>query len=217
MKKTILTIALSVASVAAFAQGKLTLGNDANHLIQFSSVAESNSLAVVAAGRVGAPVGQINGTADVAGAGLSSLTLQLFGGTSAGSLTLRTTLVGALMGNAVFADGRIGNTTLNATAMAGLPGGSQAFFQLQFFSTAAGSFSAAVQDDAHGWYYGASPIFSVVPGATLPSSMVSAGAPSLSTWAAGPVVLVANPVPEPSSMALAGLGAASLLIFRRRK
>ena len=39
-------------------------------------------------------------------------------------------------------------------------------------------------------------------------------APGLNNW---PVDLVMTPVPEPATFALAGLGAAALLIFRRRK
>ena len=211
MKKTLVTLALALASIASFAQGKLTLGNDANHLVRYNVDVGSNSPAF--APRAGLPVGQILGTND----GFSSLTLQLLGGTSAGSLTLRTTLVGAAMGNAIFADGRIANLALGSVAMALLPGGSPAFFQIVFFSTAAGNFGAAQTDVNNSWYSGSSPVFSVVPGATLPSSMVSAVAPSFSTWAAAPVVLSANPVPEPTSMALAGIGAAAMVIFRRRK
>jgi hypothetical protein len=44
--------------------------------------------------------------------------------------------------------------------------------------------------------------------------------PTPSAFGTGPGLIggfVVNPVPEPSSLALAGLGAASLLLFRRRK
>ena len=40
------------------------------------------------------------------------------------------------------------------------------------------------------------------------------GAPAMDNW---PVDLVMTPIPEPGTFALAGLGAAALLIFRRRK
>lgn len=49
--------------------------------------------------------------------------------------------------------------------------------------------------------------------ATLPTLPAFGGSVGIQ----GGFTLVAPPVPEPTSMALAGLGAASLLVFRRRK
>jgi hypothetical protein len=186
MKKTLLTLALVVSTVAAFAQGKITLGNDSLHLITDG----------------GAPL-PLNG--------FTGLTLQLMGGTSAGSMILQTTLVGAAINSLAVDPGRINNTTYT---MVGVGTGVQASLQLLFFSTAAGSYGAASQPGS-GFRSGASPVFTVTTGSFAYNSIVLHGAPGLSTWADAP--LVVPQVPEPSSMALAGLGAASLLLFRRRK
>jgi hypothetical protein len=66
----------------------------------------------------------------------------------------------------------------------------------------------------NGAYAGLSTIIQVTPSLSpaVPAPMFSVVAGSVSAW--NGVTMV--PVPEPSSMALAGLGAASLLIFRRR-
>lgn len=186
MKKTLLTLALVASTVAAFAQGKITLGNDSLHLITAG----------------GAPV-PLNG--------FSGLTLQLMGGTSAGSMTLQTTLVGNAINNLAVDPGRINNTTFT---MVGVGTGVSAFLQLLVWDTAAGSYANASADPLT-WKAGSSPVFTVTTGSFAFNSIVLHGAPGLSTWADAPLSI--TPVPEPTSVALAGLGAASLLLFRRRK
>jgi len=187
MKKLLITLALVATTAAAFAQGKILLGNDAAHLVTIG----------------GTPIPQVGGW--------SQLTLQLMGGTSAGSLVVQTTIVGDLNANVGLVDGRFANRNFT---MVGVAGGATAFLQILIFDTAAGSFAAA-SAPASGFRYGSTDIFTVVTGSFANNPITAHIAPSLSTWADGPVVV--NPVPEPSSMALAGLGAASLLIFRRRK
>jgi hypothetical protein len=188
MKKTLLTLALVVSTVAAFAQGKITLGNDSLHLIT-------------------------DGSAPVPLNGFTDLTLQLMGGTSAGSMVLQTTLVGNAINSLAVDPGRINNTTFT---MLGVGTAVQATLQLYFFSSAAGSYQNALNNP--GLYRsGASPVFTVTTGSFAYNSIVLHGAPGNSTWADAPLVVPGGVVPEPSSMALAGLGAASLLLFRRRK
>jgi len=187
MKKTLLALALVATTVASFAQGKIILGNDSLHLFTDGS----------------APIAQVGGW--------SSLSLALMGGTSAGSMTLQTTLVGDLIGNTGLPDGRIGNRNW---AVTGVGLGATAWLQLVFYSTAAGDATTALNSPTL-YRYAASPVFSVVTGSFANNSIVLHSAPGSSTWADG--ALVIPQVPEPTSMALAGLGAASLLIFRRRK
>jgi len=95
--------------------------------------------------------------------------------------------------------GRINNKTFT---LAGVGTGVQAFLQLNILNTA----TAQV--------VGSSPVFSVTTGSFAFNSIVLHGAPGNSTWADAPLNVVT--VPEPTSMVLAGLGAISLLAFRRR-
>lgn len=168
-------MALAAITVASFAQGKITIGNDSLHLL---------------ADEGGTPLSQ---------ATLATMSLTLMAGTSAGSMTLQTTIVN--IGNPAFDAGRIKNVTFN---LIGVPTSSQASMQLFFFDTATGTTLT-----------GNTAVFTMTTGAFANNSIVAPGAPSFSTWAAGPVTVSA--VPEPTSMALASIGAASLLLFRRRK
>jgi len=180
-------MALVATTVASFAQGKIILGNDSLHLITDGT----------------APIAQTGGW--------TSLSLVLMGGTSAGSMTLQTTIVGDQIGNIALNDGRINNRNWT---MIGVGTGVSASLQLLFFETAAGSYNAAATPGS-GFRSGSSPVFSVVTGSFANNSIVLHSAPGNSTWADAP--LLVPQVPEPSSMVLAGLGAASLLLFRRRK
>jgi len=146
----------------------------------------------------GLPIPQAGGWTDV--------TFQLMGGPSSGSMVLQTTIVGDAIGSALLNDGRMANRNFN---MVGVGLGAQATLQLLFFPTAAGSYAAAAASGLGG----ATQMFTVTTGSFANNSIVLHGAPGNSTWVDGPVPVV---VPEPTTMVLAGLGAASLLMFRRR-
>lgn len=195
MKKTLAILAICAVAVGAFAQGKVTFGNGPTHLVQIDNRAgfyKASETPGTAATQIG------NGTAV-----MGSLTAQLWAGTSAGSLTLQSTLNPA--GLAGLADGRLANVAVTLT---GVPAGN-AFFQILLFETGAGSYTAA-QNGANLWY-GASPVFQGAAGSFAPTPI-----DSMAGWAAGPMILSAT-IPEPSTFVLAGLGVASLLLFRRRK
>ena len=132
--------------------------------------------------------------------GWNNLTMQLWGGTNYSSMILQTSFVGAAIGNPFFPDGRINNTTF---ILNGVAGGQVATLQLRFLRTSDFTFS------------GATPIFTVTAGTFAYNSIVRSGAPSYSTWPAGHI-MVPN-WPEPNSFSLAVLGAASLLVFHRRR
>ena len=195
MKKTLVLLATFAVAVGALAQGKVTFGNGPSHLI----VIDTRAGFYKATETPGAAATQIG----VGTAVMGTLTAQLWAGTAAGSLTLQSTLNPA--GFAGLADGRLANVGVTLT---GVPAGN-AFFQVLLFETSAGSYHAAL--NGVNLWYGQSPVFQAAAGSFAPTPI-----DSMAGWAATPMVLSAN-IPEPSTFVLAGLGVASLLLFRRRK
>jgi hypothetical protein len=197
MKKTLLTLALVAASVAAFAQGKVTFGNDSLHLFTLGQVLPGDT-----AGPIGVsplPSGR-------------SLIAILYAGTSAGSMTLQTSYV-LDANNWGPTEGRM---VSRGIILAGVPGAAVGTFNIVISDVAGAVGSAFVPGAAaNAFYYGTTGNFTATPGASISYPGLVSGTPAGSTWT--PAALVVNAVPEPSSMVLAGLGAASLLLFRRRK
>lgn len=200
MKKTLLSLALVVTAAAAFAQGKVGFSNDSTRVFTLGTVVGTDA----------AFAGQGIPTAGLPSGGLSAI---LYAGTSAGSLSLQTAI--PLTGTSIIAPGRMATKNVVLT---GVPGSASASFQIVIVSTAAAQVANIVggavnaETFAGTTYFGTSGLFTFTPGASVTYPVIYAGT---STWASGP--LQVNAVPEPTSMALAGLGAASLLIFRRRK
>jgi hypothetical protein len=203
MKKLVVTMVAVVACVSAFAQGKVIFGNDSNHLVtlgnasQLSAAPQWLSLAGLACPQIGGPGAYTMG----------NLTAELWAGTSAANLALAMSLPAD--GLAGLPDGRFNNhNTILASGLSGT-----VTFQIRVWETVAGSWTAASTQP--GFVSGESPVFTAVSGSLLYNPLTLPGAPSNSTWANGPILLTS--VPEPSTFALAGLGIAGLLIFRRRK
>jgi hypothetical protein len=202
MKKTLAILATCAVAVGAFAQGKVTFGNDANHLVtvindgaRLTASGKSATLAGLAAPQIGA-----------ANNVMGLLKAELWAGTSAGSLSLQSTLNPA--GLAGLADGRLGNTGVTLT---GIAGGATGFYQILIYEASAANYAAA--QAGAGLWYASTAVFSGAAGGFAPTPLTS-----MASWTQGPVTLNANPVvPEPSTFVLAGLGLASLLLFRRRK
>ena len=192
MKKTLLTLALVAVTAASFGQGKISMLNDATRLVTWSNVVKNAD-----SGLVGSPV--LN-----SGTG-ATLLVDLYGGLTAGTMVLQTTTTISA------APGLFGPINFLST---GVPGGTVGTFQVQVRES---SFATAAAAFAGQGYYGFSPIFTFKPSSTIAfNSIINAGGTALSTWGAGPILVTAN-VPEPTSMALAGIGAAAMVIFRRRK
>lgn len=128
---------------------------------------------------------------------------QLWGG-PAGSAESALTAQGAT--TSFFTGAGAGYFAGGPRTVTGVAGGSVAVLQVRVWNTAAGATWAEANANPLG-IVGASGLVNItlsVPPATPPNMV------GLTSWA---VV----PVPEPSSFALAGLGAAAMLIFRRRK
>jgi hypothetical protein len=200
MKKLILTLALVSVSAVAFGQGRVFIAND-NHLVQLTTDTSLLLPADIPSAGKAIPVPGDSGGLIPSG---KTIVFGLYGGTASTSLSLLTT-VPLSLDDLSITDGTVsGGTFLMPTIAAGSP----AFFQVAAWDSAfADPFLAAAGLS----YSGISAIFSSTPAAA------PAPAPSIDNapgW--GPVVLTAV-VPEPSTFALAGLGAAALLIFRRRK
>jgi hypothetical protein len=180
MKKAFSLILLLAMTSPAFAQGKLGFFNDPTRLIYFTP--DNWALAWPDADKIvgGFPLAGSSaytgpGSTIAALAGFPSFTVGLFGGATAGSLTLRATTT---MADVNFA-GEV--NPVNVT-FADLPAGVPAYFQVQVFDSRATSASGAWD---MGGYAGESPIFTAVPQASVYSPIYQTSAPVSSTWAAG--------------------------------
>jgi len=202
---------MAAVSAAAFAQGKVNvIGDTASPIILGGNVRAAD------ASLVGQPVG--NSTPLPSGV---TLVAGLYGGTSSSSLFLYsfTTLnVAANPAGTIPAF----HVALNAGATPGAPaipgiasgtaiGASTPWFQVRIWDGAASDYATAV---AQNLYVGSGALFQLNPGPSL--SYTSTAPPGAnSSWTDGAIVV--QSVPEPGTFALAGLGAAAMLIFRRRK
>jgi hypothetical protein len=213
MKKLVLTAVASLACLAAFAQGKISFQNNSAHLVYYDPSRVSD--VSLAGGAVFN--GVLNGTNGMP----TGYTLMgdLYIGTSSSSLSL------------------ISSTTFSASPGAfssmsvqvpGIVGGTSVFVVAQVrdsASTPEAVWTPGFQGAGLNWY-GASSEFSFVLGTSAiayPAMWSTAGTWAAGSWPMGQYgpnytgAIAVAPVPEPTSFALMGLGAASLLIFRRRK
>lgn len=195
MKKTLITLSLVVATTAAFAQGKVNLANDVNSPITLDIAAKVMAADAGVAGAAVATTGPLPSGISLK-VGLYSI--------SGTTYTLQGSTVINPTGGTGYDAGTISPTKIVLT---GVPGGTAANFQVKIWDNAFASPELSTT------YYGENTVFSMVPGMSIAYPNTYNGGST--TWKAGPIVV--SVVPEPSTMALAGLGAAALLIFRRRK
>jgi hypothetical protein len=214
MKKTLLTLALVGATAAAFGQGRVAMVLDGGSAITLSALPGYYLPADAAFAGMQVP------TSGPLPSG-SILMVGLYCGTSSTSLALQ--YAEAL--NPAGGTGQPPGVILahNVQLASGLPGAVAAyFFQLRIWSGAYSSYEAASTAIAGGAmeYAGENNLFTMTPGTFIYNAITTQGG---TTWAAvgnestTAFNLTAYNVPEPATFALFGLGAASLLILRRRK
>lgn len=139
-----------------------------------------------------------------------TLVAGLYAGTSSGSLSLYAPNaggVGYVMNGAAVDPGVIPITQVKLTSPF-IGGGTAVFAQIKVWQSGYSSYEAQVSALGDVGYLGHSPVFSVVAGNTPYTST----APQLLA-----PITVSAVVPEPTVAAIAGLGLASMLIFRRKK
>jgi hypothetical protein len=212
MKKLVLTAVASLACLGAFAQGKIGFATDSLHLTYW----------------VG---GALNGSAvnsDNMSPGIGGVAAYLYMGTSSSALSLySSTTFGALASGP--GKWTLMNVAANANAATGapaIPSGS-VFVEIAVLSTekaAPTTFDAAAFSTfaAHGtsseitFNLGTSVTYPVLTGPNSGGTW-AAGLLNMDQYGAGSRGAIGVAVPEPATFALAGLGAAAMLIFRRRK
>lgn len=217
MKKTLLTVSLVGASLAAFAQGKVNVLNDSLSLVVLTTDATKYKAADASQG--GQPIG--NSAALLSGIVLDA---GLYGGTSSTALFLysfTTMNVAANPGGTIPAFHTVlnANATTGAQAIPGIPGGTAIgpntpYFMVKIWDNSFANYDAAVAAQA---YVGAGPLFQLNPQTSSIAYQNTVPPGVNSTWQDVPIVVALAVVPEPATFALAGLGAAAMLIFRRRK
>jgi hypothetical protein len=190
MKKQILaTLLAGVAATGAFAQGTIAVDNLAN--TSTSPIATSGGLFFVG----GVPY---NG---------ASLNITVLGGASATSLTPIVTLTGS---QGFVNGGGAGQFADNSGAAYNVPGvASQgtAFLEVEAWTGSALTFQAALTTP--GDAFGVSTVFQNPTGGP--------GVPPVTPQDLTGMPAVILNTPEPATIALGGLGAAALVLFRRRK
>ena len=226
MKKTLLTVALvTLAAAASQAQGFVTFGSSTQNVSTNNVTANDPTLGASASGKT-------SGAGSYYYALFYSTSQTAIGGSSAAAQgnaaqgLLNPANGWTFSGDYASSTATVGRwTSLNPNAdgtstVSGLAGGASAQFAILGWSANLGTTLAALQvsilAQAHG-FLGQS----IVSGAlqagdgalVTPATISSGGAPGIQGFTLGALA----PVPEPTTLALAAIGGASLLMFRRKK
>jgi hypothetical protein len=197
MKKILVTTAICLIGAASvMAQGRIAFANSTTTPLRISN---------------GAGITNILGTGSTANFGIGPASVQVYLWAGLTSSSLSPVLVGTAANGAFV----LNTASTLAAAQGTFAGGNP--LPLPGFDGSAPVFLQMTVVSVNGLYAGTSSIISVTP------ALSPATATAVFNVVAGPSAwnllsdMTIVPVPEPSSIVLAGLGAASLLMFRRRK
>jgi hypothetical protein len=217
MKKTLLTLTLAMVSVAALAQGRVNVLNDAASLVNLTT----DTSKLLPADRAMAGLAVPNSAPLPSGIVLEA---GLYGGTSSANLFLYSATTINFAGDPdgfVHAFHVVLNSQPNgAPAIPGIPlgtafGANTPWFQMRIWNSAYATYDLALAANAPNSYVGENAVFQLNPQTSAIAYTGTTPAGPNSGWVDGN--LSTGTIPEPSTFALAGLGAAALMIFRRRK
>jgi hypothetical protein len=212
MKKLIGTLAIAAVGLSAFGQGQITVANGATSLVQQWADASGSSLQSVAANN-----GKIQFLAAPDGTAFKALGSIVAG---QGFSTTYTKLADYLAANPGWnaynvasvapVAGRFNAGTVTVSPLT--PGGKIEYTVIGWNGTSA-SYDAAYAANA---YIGQSAMFAGV--ATGDPTTTPPGTPGAisGSFTGLTVAPIAGAIPEPSTFALLGLGAAAMMIFRRK-
>jgi len=201
MKKLAVTLALAAIATSTFAQGLVKFANNATTLVSYGQ--QGGALTATTPGAsfyyalLVAPMGTVDPLAFSFAGIYATNSAATTGGRFQGGSLLGVSVAGWAAGESRSFEiaGWSANlgATWNPAWLTTHPGGSQDYFGV----SAIGAGLAGGTDSN---------------GASIPALALVGAAPSISSgWG------MTSVVPEPGTMALAGLGAAALMIFRRRK
>jgi hypothetical protein len=242
MKKLITTLAISGLSVAAFAQGIVTWNSVAGFLqVQTNdtvwSTFEPSAGQAAPTGTIGVTTGNANNAS--LGYGGAGYYYELLA--SANGTTAPTTVAGlsgwldtGLSGANATGTGKMlqNNPSTGATANNWAAGAASGIVLVGWSANLGGSWAVASSNlvnwatagvnntGANVAYFGVSSVGNIVSGTAPPGpQLFGTGAGQIASGAANPMQLdaLATTVPEPGTLALAAIGGASLLLFRRKK
>ena len=204
-KSVILGVAAMGLAASSFAQGTINFANSSTSLISTNN-GTTTGVARTTTGTVVELFYQVGGATAPAALDASALTGTLNGWKGVYTTQAATTLAGAKSISSLSAGKVIGGGVSTGNDVA--PAGNVWLQVVAWTGGTVGTEVTAANSSAAGFLFGVSNVFSSGTGDGL-----SIPAPGITGMNAFTLV----PIPEPATIAVAGLGAASLLLFRRRK
>ena len=218
MKKNIVALSILVASLSTYAQGYINFANTSGS----QNVSTNAALNIFGQSTGNSGSGLTTGSSSAPSAYIYALLFQSYSGSgptvaaSFSSLLSSGWLFSGAYATNVLGAGRLGG---GATAVASqMSAGVANQFVTIGWSANLGNWTSVSNSIQTGvWstpgYVGLSGVGTGIGGTSQSSEIIFGG----STGIQSPFSLFATPVPEPGTLALAALGGASLLLFRRRK